>query len=412
MKEKTKDNYDFSDFLLDDEFVRKVKDESGSDDYIAELKMHFPGQEKNIDMALRILEAIEDEHVHSTKGQRQKIWSGIINSFINSKSKRIRTDYDQSKVKSRLTGVFLRVAAGFILLVGIGALAFYYSNNKNDKELSIDRFVSSNKVDYKESQLILSDGKKIEVASGDANICYSADGAKVTINDTSGVVQSVKDEQFNQIIVPYGKYVSLQLSDGTKVWLNSGSRMTYPPVFNGNHREVYLQGEGYFEVTKNTQKPFFVKTDLLKVEVLGTKFDVQAYKQENSYSALLLEGKVSLSSRQKLSTNQEDIVLKQYERGEFSVTTNKIVVENVQHPENYVAWTYGYISFDEETLESLLKRISRYYNIDIQLISENRSFKISGKLDLKEDSERVLRGIAVISKMKLFKQEGGYIIKD
>lgn len=167
--------------------------------------------------------------------------------------------------------------------------------------LPIDRFAASNEVNYNQSQLILSDGKKIDVPNGDANIQYSPDGASVKINNSSGVVQAVKEEQFNQIIVPYGKYVNLQLSDGTKVWLNSGSRMVYPPVFAGKYREVYLQGEGYFEVTKNAQRPFYVKTDRLKVEVLGTKFDVQAYEKENTFSALLLEGKVSLSTRQKLS---------------------------------------------------------------------------------------------------------------
>jgi hypothetical protein len=412
MKQKTKDNYDFSDFLLDNEFIAKVKAESGSDEYIAELKAHFPTQEKKIDLAIQLLEAMENEPHFSTQGQRQKVWSGIVGAFSETESDGNDIGSGWSNTKTRIIRNILRIAASFILLVGLGTIAFYYNKNNEEKESSIDRFVSSNQVDYKESQLILSDGKKIKISSDNSRISYSADGAKVNINDTSNVIQPVKEQQFNQMIIPYGKYASLILSDGTKVWLNSGSRMVYPPVFTGNHREVYLQGEGYFEVTKNAQKPFYVKTDRLKVEVLGTKFDIQAYGQGNSYSALLLEGKVSLSSMPTLNMKQENIILKQSERGEYSETSNKIVVVKVAHPENFIAWTYGYINFNEETLESLLKRISRYYNIDIQLISENGSFKISGKLDLKEDPERVLRGITVISKMKLYKQEGGFIIKD
>jgi ferric-dicitrate binding protein FerR (iron transport regulator) len=214
------------------------------------------------------------------------------------------------------------------------------------------------------------------------------------------------------MIVPYGKYATLQLSDGTKVWLNAGSRLVYPPTFTGKYREVYLQGEGYFEVTKNVTKPFHVKTDRLKVEVLGTKFDVQAYSVEDTYSALLLEGKISLSSPQNTKMAGEQVVLKQSEWGVYSDNTNSFVVKKISHPENLIAWTYGYINFIDEPLESLLKRISRYYNIEIQLRSDMGSFKISGKLDLKDDPERVLRGLAIISKMKLSKKEGGYLIKD
>ena len=409
MKEKTIDNYDFSDFLLDDEFVKKVNDLSGSDQYISELKSQFPAQEKNIDLALQVMAGIENRFVPSTKGQRQRVWSEIVRTFKVSNPGKYTISPDTRSNESLNFRMLFRIAAGFILLIGLGAVAFYLNK---EEELSIDRFAASNVVDYNQSQLILSDGEKIDVPDGEANISYSSDGASVKINNSSGVVQAVKEEQFNQIIVPYGKYINLQLSDGTKVWLNSGSRMVYPPVFAGKYREVYLQGEGYFEVTKNAQKPFYVKTDRLKVEVLGTKFDVQAYEKENTFSALLLEGKVSLSTRQKLSLNMDDIVLKPSERGELSETSNHFTVQKVEHPANFIAWTYGYLNFEEEALESLLKRVSRYYNVNIQLTSKVSSFKISGKLDLKDDPERVLKGIAVIAKLKITKREGGYIIND
>ena len=410
MKQKTKDNYDFSDFLLDDEFIRGVKAESSSD-YIAELKSQYPLQEKNIDMALRVMESMENTHHYSTKDQRSRVWSGIIGSFSKSNSRLTRNAPFQFNFKAQGVRNFLRIAAVFMVLTGIGSAAFYFNLN-NDKELSIDRFVASNQVDYKKSQLILSDNKKIEIPAGDSRIIYSADGANVTINDTSSNIQATTNKQFNQMIVPYGKYASLQLSDGTKVWLNAGSRIVYPPIFKGKYREVYLQGEGYFEVTKNAGMPFHVKTDRLTVGVLGTKFDVIAYANENKYSALLLEGRVSLSTPHNGKTNQEDFILKQGERGELSESSNKFVLDKVSHPENVIAWTYGYINFEQETLESLLKRISRHYNVEIQLRSSSGSFKISGKLDLKEDPDRVLKGIAVMSKMKLYKQKGGYLIRD
>jgi len=410
MKPKTKDTYDFTDFLLDDEFIRRVKDKS-SEDYIAELKSHYPSQEKEIDMALQVMEAMENTHFCSTKDQRFRVWSGIPVPFSTSNSELMKNTPPKFNFKTQGVRNLLRIAAVFILLIGIGLSVFYFSKS-NDKELSFDRFVSSNPVDYKKSQLILSGNKKIEIPTGDSRIIYSADGANVTINDTSSNVQSITKKQFNQMIVPYGKYATLQLSDGTKVWLNAGSRMVFPPIFKGKYREVYLQGEGYFEVTKNAGMPFHVRTDQMTVEVLGTKFDVMAYTKENKYSALLLEGKVSLTSHNNSKREHENLILKQGEKGEISETSNKFVLEKVSHPENFIAWTYGYMNFEDETLESLLKRISRHYNVEIQLRSGAGSFKISGKLDLKENPDRVLKGIAVISKMKLYKQKGGYLIKD
>ena len=410
MKPKTKDTYDFTDFLLDDEFIRRVKDKS-SEDYIAELKSHYPSQEKEIDMALQVMEAMENTHFCSTKDQRFRVWSGIPVPFSTSNSELMKNTPPKFNFKTQGVRNLLRIAAVFILLIGIGLSVFYFSKS-NDKELSFDRFVSSNPVDYKKSQLILSGNKKIEIPTGDSRIIYSADGANVTINDTSSNVQSITKKQFNQMIVPYGKYATLQLSDGTKVWLNAGSRMVFPPIFKGKYREVYLLGEGYFEVTKNAGMPFHVRTDQMTVEVLGTKFDVMAYTKENKYSALLLEGKVSLTSHNNSKREHENLILKQGEKGEISETSNKFVLEKVSHPENFIAWTYGYMNFEDETLESLLKRISRHYNVEIQLRSGAGSFKISGKLDLKENPDRVLKGIAVISKMKLYKQKGGYLIKD
>ena len=410
MKEKTDYNYDFQDFLLDDEFVRRVQAGFGAEEYIAGLKAQFPMQESNIDLAIKVLEVLKNEQVYSTREQRSKVWSKIVRSY--SKSRAIDNNSLNSKSNRRFIRNLLQVAAVIIVLLGIGTLAFYYTGIKVVNDSQIDRFASSNKVDYTKSQLILSDGKKIEVTTGNSKVRYSPDGAKVSLNDTSNIVQDVRNEKFNQMIVPYGKYATLQLSDGTKVWLNAGSRLVYPPTFTGKYREVYLQGEGYFEVTKNATKPFHVKTDRMKVEVLGTRFDVQAYSEEITQSALLLEGKISLSSLQNAMMTQEQVILKQSERGVYSGITNRFITEEISHPENFIAWTYGYINFNKEPLESLLKRISRYYNIKIKLRSGMASFQISGKLDLKDDPERVLKGIAIISKMKLLKKEGGYLIKD
>jgi len=410
VKEKADYSHDVQDFLLDDEFVRRVQDEFGSEEYIAGLKAQFPTQASNIDLAINVLEVMKNKQVYSTQEQRLKVWSEIERSYL--KSRNINKNPLYFKINRRFVRDLLRVAAVLVVLFGIGNLAYYYTGSKVVDNSPIIRFASSTKVDYTKSQLILSDGKKIEVTAGNSKITYSPDGSSVNVNDSSSIVQDIQNDKFNQMIVPYGKYATLKLSDGTKVWLNAGSRLVYPPTFRGKYREVYLQGEGYFEVTKNAIKPFHVKTDRMKIEVLGTKFDVQAFSDDETHCAILLEGKISLSSPQTAIIAKEQVILKQSERGVYSGISNRFITEEISHPENYIAWTYGYINFNKEPLESVLKRISRYYNIKIQLRSGMESFQISGKLDLKEDSERVLKGIAIISKMKLFKEEGGYLIKD
>jgi hypothetical protein len=408
VKEKADYSHDVQDFLLDDEFVRRVQDEFGSEEYITGLKAQFPTQESNIDLAIKVLEVMKNKQVYSTPEQRLRVWSEIEKSSVKSRN----INLWNFTINSRFVRELIQVAAILIVTFVIGTLAFYYTGRKVVDNSPIISFASSTKVDYTKSQLILSDGKKIEVTAANSKISYSPDGASVNLNDSSSIVQDTRNDKFNQMIVPYGKYATLKLSDGTKVWLNAGSRLVYPPTFRGKYREVYLQGEGYFEVTKNTTKPFYVKTDRMKIEVLGTKFDVQAFSEEETHSAILLEGKISLSSPQTAMIAKEQVVLKQSERGVYSGISNRFIKEEISHPENFIDWTYGYINFNKEPLESVLKRISRYYNIKIQLRSGMGSFQISGKLDLKEDSERVLKGIAIISKMKLFKEEGGYLIKD
>jgi ferric-dicitrate binding protein FerR (iron transport regulator) len=209
------------------------------------------------------------------------------------------------------------------------------------------------------------------------------------------------------MIVPFGKRANLILSDGTKVWMNSGSRLIYSPVFKGSSREVFLDGEAYFEVTKDEKKPFFVRTNEFKVKVYRTKFDVQAYKEDNDFSTILMEGKVSLT------LNRGGIIAKEhflYPDQKAILTSNKdnFLVTEVANINNYTAWKEGYLIFKNETFQSIIKRVSHYYNIQVELKEEMLVKRLSGKLDLKDDPERVMDGLALISKIKYVKDINKY----
>jgi ferric-dicitrate binding protein FerR (iron transport regulator) len=379
--------YDFSDFILDDEFAGRALDPENASFFISQLKEQFPGKKEEIEKALLVLRSLQNKKI--VVPYRKKI--DLFEKIINNRIRKIR---------------FLRVAAVFLLLAGLGILTLLFPG----KKAGIEEFAAGTAVDFSASRLILSDGSEVNIASDQAAISYSADGSSVGIDDTTRIRQDVGSEAFNQIIVPYGKNLNLTLADGTKVWLHSGSRLVYPPVFTGKSREVFLEGEGYFEVTPDQEQPFYVKTSRFRTRVYGTRFDVRAYEKEQLFSTILLEGKVSLAPVKGLKA--KEITLTPNQQGNLRNDGSGFDVEEVENTDNYIAWIYGHLNFDHEELGKLLERVQRYYNLPVQLRSAFPTVRISGKLDLKEDPERVLRGIATIAKLKLTKQGEGFLLSD
>jgi len=370
--------FNAEDFVTD-ELFREIADKGSLS--IQSLKLQFPFKQKEIDLAVEMLNKLQTLEFEQTPEKKLEQWNTILR-----------------KQKRSLRLKFFKYAASILLIAGSGSAALYHLIQQD----SIENFVSSKDINYSDGKLILANGKQISISQKQSNISYTADGAWVVLNDTVEITQSVKDDGFNQIIVPFGKRSNLILSDGTKVWINSGSRLVYSPVFRGKNREVFLEGEAYFEVAKDEKKPFFVRTNAFKLKVYGTKFDVQAYKQDNEYNTILIEGKVSVE------LNQGGILAKERflfpdQMATFSADKKDFLISKVENIDNYTAWKEGYLIFKNETFQSISKRVSRYYNINIELIEEMQVKRLSGKLDLKDDPERVLDGLALISKSRYVK---------
>jgi ferric-dicitrate binding protein FerR (iron transport regulator) len=192
------------------------------------------------------------------------------------------------------------------------------------------------------------------------------------------------EEIYNQLIVPYGKRSSLILSDGTIVYLNSGSRVVYPVVFQKEKREIYIEGEAYLKVVHNAKCPFYVTTDHLKVRVLGTEFNIKSYPDENKSSVVLVTGSVQTL------INSKKILMKESER----LTLNNISGKTSQEKTNvleYISWKDGWLYCNNERIESIATKLSRYYNVDIQFKDQNaKMLTMTGKLDLKSEWREVL----------------------
>jgi ferric-dicitrate binding protein FerR (iron transport regulator) len=288
----------------------------------------------------------------------------------------------------------------------MGISALFYVQRISD----IENFASTNIINSENAELILADGQRVEISNKESKIEYAAGGSSLSLNDSSILEQRepVDGNSFNQVIVPLGKRSNVLLSDGTRVWLNSGSRLVYHPVFKGKSREVFLEGEGYFEVSSNKSMPFFVRTDACRVKVLGTKFLVQSFSNENEFNTVLVEGKVSLTTNSKMFAKEVELSPNQI--AELSDSKDNFKISEVKNVENYISWIHGYLDFQNEDIVSLTNRISRYYNIVIEVRLSNVQTKFSGKLDLKEDPERILSGLSTITKTKFEKQGNKYVI--
>ena len=155
------------------------------------------------------------------------------------------------------------------------------------------------------------------------------------------------------------------LKDKSKIWLNAGSRMVFPTVFSSNKREVYLVGEAFFDVAKNPKKPFFVNTSFLSVKVLGTKFNVSTYPDDDEVVTVLEEGRIQIIDTQAaIRSVKAELLPNQLAR--LTKNDNHLEVTNTDY-ELYTLWKDGLLRFEQEPINQLINKIERYYNIQIIL---------------------------------------------
>lgn len=212
--------------------------------------------------------------------------------------------------------------------------------------------------------LILANGKKVALSR-----MVNGQFAGIAVNNIkTGVltytVQAVAGEtkntsQFNTLETANCEQYEVILSDNTHVWLNASSSIKYPIAFTGKERIVELTGEAYFEIAHHEAMPFKIKTQQQEVEVLGTHFDINAYTDEKATATTLIEGSVKVS----LVSNHKSIVIRP---GEQATGNNTELTVKQIDTDAAIAWKNGYFQFDDESLESVMRKISRWYNIEIE----------------------------------------------
>ena len=219
--------------------------------------------------------------------------------------------------------------------------------------------------------------------------CISYWQGEVNVKDTFADIS---------VEAPLGSKTKLYLPDGTLVWLNAGSRMTYSQGFGVDNRKVELEGEGYFEVKRNEKIPFFVKTKDLQLQVLGTKFNFRDYPEDHEVVVSLLEGKVGLNN---LLREEKEAVLSPDERAVLNKANGLLTVESVT-ASNASQWTDGYLFFDEELLPDIAKELERSYNVKIHIANDSlKTFRFYDNFVRREQNiQEVLEALASTEKMQ------------
>lgn len=229
-----------------------------------------------------------------------------------------------------------------------------------------------------------------------AAIIIFAIGAGWGIHEFQGKIQqsnlAEKDVLYNEIHVQKGgRANTILLSDGSKVILNAATTFRYPTSFNGKNRQVYLNGEAYFEVSKNSEKPFVVKLKKQEITVVGTTFNVQAYGHESYSEVTLLTGRILLEAFNERGESMSRMYLKPDQKALSDNSTGSVSLQEVNASLSN-AWINGEYKFKDEPLASIVKRLENYYNVKIHLDDKRlEKIKYTGTFSLDQDILDVFR---------------------
>jgi len=263
--------------------------------------------------------------------------------------------------------------AASILLIGISSLIFFLSNTAKDKLATANQLASVQPAQER-AIITLENGKKIELDKLKINETIQIDNITISKDEHGKVSYRQSDSkkeiiQLNTLSVPKASIYSLMLTDGTIVTLNAGSKLIYPSSFGDGDRSVFLEGEGYFEVTKSKNNTrFIVKTSKQQVTVLGTKFNIKAYPEETKTQTTLAEGKVSISNLATAETAKILMPNQQATNNNFSPMS----IETIDI-ENAIGWTKGQFCFDGKNTTAVFEEIARWYDVDMDYSNYQRN---------------------------------------
>ncbi|WP_276360361.1 FecR family protein [Daejeonella sp. H1SJ63] len=351
-----------------------------------------------VDYVFRNIKSYED----LSDDEKELLYKNIISSIPSEEDSR-------NEKSTRSLWYKIGIAASIIVVFAIGL--FFYS-----KETQIQPVVAVKKIAKPvviepggdKAVLTLSDGSRIILDNAKNGVLANQAGVSIqktsdgellyTFSHSDGdeTLEITEDIIYNKIETPVGGKYQVNLPDGSKVWLNSASSLRFPALFSGNTREVELSGEAFFDVASNKNKPFKVITKDQIVEVLGTQFNINSYGDEETIKTTLIEGSVKIIYKDKV------VLLTPGQQFQPNELKPKVIEADT---EEVIAWKNGYFLFKNEDIHSIMRKLSRWYNVEVSYNGEIPEVGFGGNISRSKDITEVLDALQLTNAVH-FKVEG------
>lgn len=375
------EKYTINNLLNDNHFIEWVNSKNGkSNAYWEEIRINLKEEEKaDFEKAIQIINKIRSLNIDDPKSFKSP-------EFIQDQYIRLleATSVKNSpKIKVNPIYNLLKYAAAIILLISIPSAIFLLNNSAN----SFDKHLVATKYNTSDILIQTSEDEYFKISDDTSNKWLMKNGVFVSIDSEKIKFIATDDVRLNKIdeykiIIPKGKKYHLSLIDGTDIELNSNSSLTFNNSVLSDYRMVDLTGEAFFEVEYNKTRPFIVQSSDLKIEVLGTEFNVSNYDENGYVSTTLVNGSIKVSNPE-----GENEVIQPGDQAKLFHNQNEIIV-NKTDVQKVTAWTMGRMIFSNEKLENLIPQLNRWYDVNFVIVGDDlQDYRFTGTL--KKENELI-----------------------
>ena len=391
-------------FLLDDDLFQWAKYGTVVNGFdLQSYKLKYPGYEAKIDFAITVIRSVSvtEDSQKTSDAYKRACFNAMIDKARKCNSHVLESPVSSSSVSLRRRWMMSVASVAAVFLLCLGAYHWLTSvqrtyTARNSIALEMDSLYHSKQV-----KVFLNGKQVVGLNKNNASIKVGEDGA-VSVDDQLVADSRSGNVSVNQIVVPYGKRSKLFLPDGSTLWINSGSLISYASNFSTN-RILNVQGEVYLEVKKDVAHPFVVKTNRLEVTVLGTSFNVTDYASDSESAVVLVRGSVDVNIgntvRKRLVPNQR-----------LSNDHGKVNVDQVD-VDKYICWKDDLMNCNGQKLNDILKSLARYYAVKIEVSGNLKEELYYGNLDLNRTLEDVLATISLTTPLQIVKRNDVFYIK-
>ncbi|HEY4289266.1 MAG TPA: FecR domain-containing protein [Puia sp.] len=335
---------------------------------------------------------------------RNRRWDARYAVMMQDAAKEAEKDAGSGK-PARKKRIWWMAAAAMVLVLGTAGYRIWHARSQEPlavarPEKPVSRYNDDLLPGSNGAVLTLDGGQKIVLDSAgnrmlaiqsgtrltnrNGKIIYEGKTSEETTKTGEETTKTGEETTFNTLSTSKGKQYQLVLSDGSKVWLNAASSIRYPVAFPGNARTVEITGEAYFEIAHDPQQPFTVSANGVKVNVLGTSFDINAYSDEPAVRTSLLDGAVQVSTGQTARTLQPGQQAKTDKEGQIRVSSGI-------NTDDIIGWKEGYFSFDNTDLATVMREIARWYDVDIVYEGTVPDRRFGGEISRNSNASKVLK---------------------